>query len=737
MMRPRLPGALSLALAAALLSAAAVLAGPPPTETRPATDDLHGVKLMDPYRWLEGSDAPEIAAPDPALDARVAAWTDAQNAYSRRILDGLTGRDLLAERLAELEEVGTIEAPTVRGGGAGGDLYFYRERRGEQAQAVLYVRRGLEGESRVLVDPVEVDASGLTTLAWYEPSRDGKLLAFGLYRGGDELATLYLLRVADGEWLAEEISGKVRGVFWLPDGSAFFYRRLAEVENPYSAQIRFHRVGRHHRHDPVVFEQYKEGPLATTWGPVALTDHEARWLALMYHTGTDSNDLWVYDVERFVATGELEEIEIVRGENATFTPLVIGDALYLHTTLDAPNGRVVAVDPARPAREHWREILPERDKAVLEGVSHARGRLAAHYLVDAATRIELFDLEGRPLGAVDLPGLGSARLTTEPERDEAFLTFQSFHQPASIYRVDLGSGERTLWARPEVPVDPTLFTVRQVFYASKDGTQVPMFLVYRKDLELDGGNPTILSGYGGFSVSQTPRFSSRNVPWLEAGGVIAVANLRGGGEYGEAWHRSGMLERKQNVFDDFIAAAEWLVASRYTDVAHLGVAGGSNGGLLTGAALVQRPDLFSAVFCAVPLLDMLRYQYFLMARFWVPEYGSAEDPEHLKFLLEYSPYQNVKEGVKYPAVFLTAGENDVRVHPLHARKMAARLQAASANDPDREPILLWVERESGHGGGRPLALRLRDAVDQLAFMAWQLGLELVPAVSMAETAEGS
>ena len=508
-----------------------------------------------------------------------------------------------------------------------------------------------------------------------------------------------------------------------PDSSGFIYRRLSDVENPYSGVIQFHEVGRHHRQDPVLFAQYTEGPLATTWGPYPIVDPEADWMAVIYFTGTDSNDLWIYDLAHWRQTGELKKTDLAMGEKARFTPIFTTAGMLVETTLGAPNKRIAAVDLANPALESWRDVVPERPDAVIQSVSVARDRLAVRYLENASTRIELFDFAGKSQGDVALPGIGSASLATEHDSTEAFLSFESFNEPDSIYRVDLASGERSLWARPEVPVDPAAIAVEQVFYTSKDGTRVPMFLVHRKGLEQNGKNPTILYGYGGFNISETPRFQATRFPWLEAGGVYAVANLRGGGEYGEEWHRAGMLENKQNVFDDFIAAAEWLIANGYTNRDQLGICGGSNGGLLIGAAVVQRPELFSAVVSAVPLLDMLRYQHFLMARYWVPEYGSAENPEQLPYLLAYSPYQNVEPGTRYPAVLLTAGDNDSRVHPLHARKMTARLQAATASDTATEPILLWVEGDVGHGRGKPLALRQRDAADLLGFMGWQLGLE--------------
>ncbi|MEM7048536.1 MAG: prolyl oligopeptidase family serine peptidase [Acidobacteriota bacterium] len=693
------------------------LASTPSTEVEPVKSSLHGVVVEDPYRWLEGSAAPELGADDPALDRRVSDWTDDQNSHTRRVLDALPGRQKLEERLRDLMEVGSVSSPTMRQ-----NRYFYWQRDGNQPQWVVYMREGHDGEPRVLIDPSQLDDEGLTSIGWTSPNHDGTLLAFGLFRAGDENTTLHVLDVDRGRWLADEIPGKVQQASWLPDSSGFFYRRLGDIENPYSGQIKFHLLGDHHRQDPVLFEQYKEGPLATTWGPYASASRDGRWLTLIYWTGTDSNDLWAVDLDRWRRTGEFERIEIVTGADARCFGDAVGDTLYLHTTLDAPNGRVVAVDLTDPRPSEWREIVPENPTAVLEAVSLGRGVVAASYLENAVSRIELFDLDGESLGALDLPGIGSADVVTELDRTEAFLSFTSYNEPASIYRIDLKSRERALWARPEVPVDPDQVEVRQVRFRSKDGTLVPMFVVHKKGLKLDGNNPTLLYGYGGFNISMTPSFTATLFPWFEAGGVYAVANLRGGGELGDDWHRAGMLEQKQNVFDDFISAAEYLIGEGYTRPERLGITGGSNGGLLTGAALTQRPELFAAVISNVPLLDMLRYHHFLMAKFWVPEYGSADVADQFEVLRKYSPYHNVQKGTRYPAVLLTAGENDARVHPLHARKMAALLQASTTSDRDQDPVLLWVERSAGHGAGKPLADRIRETADQRIFMMWQLGM---------------
>ncbi len=700
-------------LALALPVVAAPPAAPPPTEARPVTDVLHGESIVDPYRWLEG-DAKGAVTPE------VTAWTDAQLAYTRQVLDNLPGRKGVEARLRELMEVGTISAPRMRG-----NRYFYGKREGNENQARVFVREGLAGEPRLLLDPNTLDAKGLVTISWTSPDPAGKLLAFGMYRAGDENSTLYVLDVDSGRWLADEIPGKVGSVDWLPDSSGFFYRNLESVKDPYSGLVMFHRLGSHPRQDVRLFRQYtkeENAKLATTYGPGFSASEDGRWGFLGYATGTSTNDLWAVDLDRWKRTGEFVKTDVIVGSESTSRGTSLGDTLFLHTTDGAKNGRVVAVDLNAPARAGWKVLVPERKDVTIRGISLARGILVVNLLKDAATRIELYALDGKPLGELPLPGIGSASLSTAQDRTEAFLTYTSFNEPSGVYRVDLATKKVELWERPKVPVDPSIVEVKQVFVTSKDGTKVPMFVVHRKGLKLDGSNPTLLYAYGGFNVSQTPSFSATLFPWFEAGGVYALAGLRGGGEYGDAWHEAGMLGKKQNVYDDFIAAAEWLVAQKYTKPELLAVSGGSNGGLLTGAVLTQRPELFGAVISAVPLLDMLRYQSFLMARYWIPEYGSAEDAEQFRFLRAYSPYHHVKKGTKYPAVLLTAGENDSRVHPLHARKMAALLQASTASDPAEKPVLLWVDRDAGHGQGKPLALRVRDVADQRMFLMWQLGM---------------
>lgn len=642
------------------------------------------------------------------------------------MLDRLPRRQEIETRLRALEGGGFQGAVSQRG-----EWLFYVRREAGQQQSALVVA-GKDGKPRVLVDPVAIDPSGLTTLAWYKTSPDGRLVAFGLFRAGDENATLYLLETATGTWLADEISNKVREVEWLPDGSGFLYNHLADVKNPYTRRVRFHKVGTHHRQDRTLLEQHKEGPGATTFGPFAHLSPNGRWAILGYWTGSGTNDLWVMDFQEWLRTGlpaDIERKPVLVGREAqsglydvyeTGDPIV-GDTYYMTTNLDAPNKKVVAIDLKDPSPAKWREVIPERKDAVLETLSNAAGSLlVARYLKNASTRVERFGLDGRSKGEIPLPGIGWAFLDTHPDQTEAFLSFMSFNEPMTLYRVGLATGERRVWWREELPFDPSTLAVEQVWYPSKDGTRISMFLVHKKGLKRDGCNPTLLYGYGGFGIPTTPHFDTGVVPWLEAGGVYALPNLRGGSEYGEDWHRAGMLEKKQNVFDDFIAAAEWLIANGYTRPERLGILGGSNGGLLIGAAVTQRPDLFSAGIAQVPILDMLRYHKFLRARNWTPELGSSDDPKQIGFLHRYSPYHNVKKGTKYPAMLLTAGERDERVHPLHARKMTALLQAATASDPEAEPILLQVDRESGHGMGAPADKGTRDAVDLISFLMWQL-----------------
>ncbi len=689
----------------ALALCAVALAAPPASRVEVVVDEYHGTKVEDPYRWLEGGTE--------ALDAEIAAWTAQQNGYTRGFLDALPGRDELAGKLRELLEVGSISAPQSYE-----NRYFYRQRQGNQNQPILFVRHGSDGTPRALLDPNTLHEDGLVSLDWVAPNADGSLVAFGISEAGNEMSVLHIIDVETGEWLSDEIPNRAGSVQWFPDSKGFIYDALRDPANPYSGEIRYHKLGDKAEKDMVIWRQFSE-----TWGPWVQLSDDGRWMIAGYWTGTNSNDLWVADASLWKRTGEFNRIPIAVGfKDATFAGFTYGDTLYMQTSHNHPNGIVYAVDLNNPARENWKVVLPERKDAVLQSVSAARGMLVATYMKEVSTRIERFTLDGTPLGPVTLPGIGAAGIITNPDRTEAFLAYESFNQPNTIYQVNLKEDTREQWAALDVPVDPDIAEVKRVWYESKDGTKVSMFIVHKKGLKLDGNNPVLLYGYGGFDNSITPFFWSTKFPFFEEGGVVALPHLRGGGEYGAEWHRGGMLESKQNTFDDFIAAAEWLIENDYTKPERLAVYGGSNGGLLIGAFITQRPDLCGAAICSVPLLDMLRYQNFLMARYWVPEYGSSEDPEQFKYIYEYSPYQHIKNEFAYPSVMFIAGENDSRVHPLHARKMAASMQAATTSDVREEPILLWVDQAGGHGQGKPFSLRLRDAVDFHAYLYWQLGV---------------
>jgi prolyl oligopeptidase len=714
--------------AAPLTAAGAVstAATPPETKMQSVKDTVHGVEIVDNYRWLEGdnSDPQHMGQMTP----EVASWTDTQNKYTRDVLDNLPGRQQLEERLRPLMEVGSVSAPQMKG-----NRYFYSKREGTENQPRVFVRDGYRGEPHLLIDPATIDSSGLVTVSGVWPTEDGKWLAYGTYRAGDENSTLHLMSVDTGEIQPLEIAGKVSSCDWLPDNSGFIYRNLADVKNPYSGQVMYHQMGSPITSDKLIFRQYTKEEckqhnlsetLATTYGPEGGLSKDGRWIQLSYATDTRNNDLWVADFTKWLKTGNLEGDTVTEGEKAQSGGQIIGETMYLQTTLDAPNGRICAVDVHNPGKEHWKTIVAERKDAVIQGMDVCKDVLAVDYLKNASSTIELFDLKGKNKGQLKLPGIGTAGLASDQDRYEAYLTFTSYNYPSSIFRVDVDKPKKDpeLWERPSVPVDSSKVDVKQVWYKSKDGTKVSMFIVSKKGLKLNGKNPTILYGYGGFNVSMTPTFSAPLFSWFEDGGVYAVANLRGGGEYGNTWHEAGKFEHKQNVFDDMIAAGEFLCNNGYTNPDKLACVGGSNGGLLTGAMVTQRPDLFKVAIVAVPLLDMVRFDDFLMAKYWVPEYGSAKESDQFQYIYQYSPYHHVTPGTKYPAVLLTAGENDARVHPMHARKMAALLQASTTNDASQHPVLLWVDREAGHGQGKPLNLRIRDAADQRIFIMWQLGM---------------
>ncbi|HZT79689.1 MAG TPA: prolyl oligopeptidase family serine peptidase [Gemmataceae bacterium] len=676
----------------------------PPSKAEPVTEKLHGVEVPDPYRWLEDADRPAVKE-----------WVEKQNAYTRAVLDKLPGRDKIRERLGELLDIGTVSTPVpVKG------RYFYVKREGKQNQPVLYVREGLRGEDRVLLDPNALSKEGAVALDWWFPSRDGKLLAYGLSQNGSEQSTLHVRDVAAGKDLADTVPRtRACSVAWLPDGKGFYYTRYPEPgsvprgQENYNRRVFFHRLGTDPAKDPEVFGT---GRQPEDWPDVRLSP-DGRWLVVTVSQGWARSEVYFKDVSQ----ADAKFVPLVEGVDALYTVVVRNDRFYVHTNEKAPRYRLFRVDPRKPARADWVEVIPQTDD-VLEGVASVSDTLVALYMHKASSQLRLFDRDGKPAGIeIKLPTLGSVTgLGVEWDGSEVLFGFQSFTMAPTIYRLDLAAKEARkpeVWERVQADLDFAAYEVEQVTYASKDQTPVTMFLAHKKGMKRDGANPTLLYGYGGFNVSLTPAFSPSRFLFLERGGLLAIPNLRGGGEYGEDWHQAGMLGKKQNVFDDFLAAAEYLIAQKWTSRDRLAIQGGSNGGLLVGAALVQRPDLFRAVVCQVPLLDMVRYHRFLIARLWIPEYGSADDPKQFRWLYAYSPYHHVKKGTAYPAVLLAAAESDTRVDALHARKMTAALQAATSS---ARPILLRLETKAGHGAGKPRSKSLDELTDVYSFLLWQL-----------------
>ena len=684
----------------ALFGAAAVWARvdsvpkPPPTREDAVKDVLHGVEIADPYRWLEDQDGPETRA-----------WIDAQNAYTKSVVGSWPGRDAVHKRLSELIKIDVVSTPYERSG-----RYFFSKRQADQDLYVLYVRKGREGKDEVLVDPHPLSLDRTTSVTLLDVSTDGSQVVYGVRQGGEDEVTPHILEVDTRRELPGTLpKGRYFGLTLTSDKTGIYYARQ-EKEGP---RVFFHKVGTDPANDQLVFGQ-GYGPEKIIGAGLSL---DGRYLLMTVYHGSAPKQTEVY-VQDVAAKGPV--VPIVNDVEARFYPDIAGDRLYMQTNWEAVNGRVLQVDLKAPARERWREVVPE-SKGVIDGISLAGGKLFVNDLVDVKSRVRIFEADGKPAGEIAFPTLGTVSgLNGRWDGNEAFFSFASFHIPTTVYRYDVATGERSEWARLQVPIDVDRFEVKQEWYASKDGTKIPMFLVHRKGLVLDGSNPTFLTGYGGFTASLTPVFSSKAALWVERGGVYAVPNLRGGGEFGEEWHRAGMLERKQNTFDDFVAAAEWLIAKRYTSASKLAISGGSNGGLLVGAAFTQRPELFAAVVCSYPLLDMVRYHKFLVAGFWVPEYGSSEDPAQFEYIHAYSPYHRVVPGTKYPAILFITGDGDTRVAPLHARKMTALVQSATGSG---KPVLLQYDTKAGHSGGKPVSKTIEDLSDELSFLLQQLGVE--------------
>jgi prolyl oligopeptidase len=679
----------------------------PKAEKRPLEETLHGVKIVDNYRWLEDGQSPETQK-----------WVEEEMAYTRGVLDPLPGRDAIHKRLTELLGIGSISQPQI-----GGKYYFYTRREGMQNQPIVYVREGVEGKDRVLLDVNQLAADGTIALDWYQPSENGKYLVYGTSPSGSEISTLHIIETKTGNALPDTIDRtRAASIAWTLDNSGFYYTRypkkgdVPEGQEMYNRHVFYHELGTDPETDPPIFG---EGRDPEDWPSVSL-DNDGRLLLITVQQGWTKTELFLMDLKK-----RTPPTRVTTGKNFIYSGSVYNGRLYIVTNEDAPRYRVFVAEAGDYERDNWEEIIPQTD-AVLQGAAVWGGKLFTQYEQNASSQLKIFDLDGTKLHDLMLPALGTVFGSDGKwNRDEIFYGFLSFTVPPTVYRYDLKSGATSLWAKVDAPsIDPAAYEVNQEWFHSKDGTRVPMFIVNKKGLKKDGHNPTLLTAYGGFNVSLTPSFSRTAYLWMEHGGVYAVANLRGGAEFGEDWHRAGMLDKKQNVFDDMIAAAEHLIAEKYTDTDHLAIQGGSNGGLLMGAMITQRPDLFRAVVCQVPLLDMLRYQNFQIAKLWIPEYGSSDNPEQFKWLYAYSPYHHVKPGTEYPAILFMTADTDTRVDPMHAKKMAAEMQAEAKNGASKtRPILLRIESKAGHGAGKPVTKQIEEFTDVYSFLFWQLGVK--------------
>ncbi len=682
---------------------------PPPTAMKPeqpeantgetrrevVTEELFGHPIRDPYRWLEDASQDEVKT-----------WMTDENAKARKYLDGLPEREALAARLKELIYVEARGAPVERGG-----RLFYWKKGADQEKAVHFVKLPKQTE-KVLLDPNEMSTDGSVSIGDVVPSHDGKLVAYMLKANNADESDLHVMET-DSKKEIDLLPGlRYTTPSWTPDGKGFFYTwipkdsTIAETDRMGYAEIRYHRIGDDVAKDEVFRE--KTGDPRKWQGANVSEDGKYLFATIAY--GWSEMDVYVMSLKDKARTW----LPLAVGTKATYSVDEYKDVFYVATDDEAPKKRVFSVNPKKLERKDWKLIIPEDPNAVINEIAIVGKKLAILYLENASSKLEVFELSGKKVRTVPLPEIGTATtLIGRQESDTAYFLFSSYTIPWEVHETSVKTGKTSLFAKPDVPIDPSGLEVKQVWYPSKDGTKISMFIVAKKGLPLDGDNPTLLYGYGGFNISLTPGFNPMLIPWLERGGVYAVPNLRGGGEYGEAWHQAGMGKNKQNVFDDFIAAAEFLIHEKYTSRPHLAIEGRSNGGLLVGAAITQRPDLYAAVICGVPLLDMVRYHLVGIGKAWIPEYGSPEVKEELETLLAYSPYHHVKEGTEYPALLMLSADSDDRVDPMHARKFHAAIGHASRSG---QPNLLRIEMHSGHGGADLRRSFLDQSVDELSFL---------------------
>jgi prolyl oligopeptidase len=670
-------------------------------------DDYHGTPVSDPYRWLEDPDSEETKA-----------WVEAENQVTFAYLEAIPARERIKERLTQLWDYEKYGVPFKKGG-----RYFYFKNDGLQNQSVLYTLTNLDGEPTVLLDPNTLSEDGTVALAGLSISENGKFLAYSLSTSGSDWQEWKVREVESGQDLADDLKwSKFSGASWTQDSEGFFYSRYDEPNETtklqdanYFQKLFYHHLGTSQSEDVLVYER----PDEKEWGFSGDVTEDGAYLIISVWKGTDSKNLVFY---KDLSTTDAPVMELINTFEANYSFIDHeGTVFWFQTDLEAPRGRALALDISKPDRDNWREIIPQAAET-LGGIGVLNHQFVASYLKDAHTQIKIFNLDGSFVREVLLPGLGSASGFGGKRADtETFYSFTGFTTPNTIYRYDMVSGKSTIFRQPNVDFDPNAYETKQVFYESKDGTKVPMFITHKKGLKLDGNNPTYLYGYGGFNASMTPGFSVSSLVWMEMGGVYALPNLRGGGEYGEDWHQAGVKLKKQNVFDDFIAAAEWLIAHQYTSPTKLAIGGGSNGGLLVGACMTQRPDLFGAALPAVGVMDMLRFQKFTIGWAWVADYGSSDNAEEFKALYAYSPLHNLKPGTAYPATLITTADHDDRVVPAHSFKFAATLQETHQGEA---PVLIRIETKAGHGAGKPTTKVIEEAADRWAFLVETLGMAI-------------
>jgi len=680
----------------------------PPTHRVEQCDRYHGIEVKDPYRWLENSDSEETQA-----------WIAAQNKVTFTYLSQIPVRETIRQRLTELWNYEKFGVPFKRG-----ERYFYFKNNGLQNQSVLYTLKSLDDEPKELFDPNLLSEDGTVALSGLSISDDGTLMAYGLSTGGSDWIEYRVRDVATKEDKKDHLKWiKFSGASWTKDNRGFFYSRYDEPnektqleEVNYYQKLYYHRLGTSQAEDILIYHR----PDQKEWGFDGSVTEDGRYLIISVWRGTDPKNLIFY---KDLSVPQAEVIELISEFEANYNFIDHDDSLFwIKTDLNAPRGRAIAIDINNPAKENWQEIIPEAEET-LEGIGVLNNQFVADYLKDARSLVKIFALDGQFVREIELPGIGSVSGFDGKRYDtETFYVFTSFTTPSTIYRYDMVTGKSTIFRQPEVNFNPDDYETKQIFYYSKDGTKIPMFITHKKGLKLDSNNPTCLYGYGGFNASLTPTFSISNLVWMEMGGVYAVPNLRGGGEYGEEWHQAGMKANKQNVFDDFIAAAEWLIANNYTSSSKLAIAGGSNGGLLVSACMSQRPELFAAALPAVGVMDMLRFHKFTIGWAWCSEYGNPDNEEDFKILYAYSPLHNLKPGTKYPATMITTADRDDRVVPAHSFKFAAALQEAHAGD---NPVLIRIDTKAGHGAGKPTLKIIEEVADKWAFLVATLNIAIL------------